>query len=30
MAAFHTELGLGAARPPTTYADMTGRQRTAA
>ena len=30
MAAFQTLLGLGALRPPTTYAEMTGRQQTAA
>lgn len=30
MAAFQTLLGLGALRPPTTYAEMTGRQQAAA
>ena len=30
MAAFQTLLGLGTLHPPTTYAEMTGRQRTAA
>ena len=30
MAAFQTLLGLGAVHAPTTYAQMTGRQRPAA
>jgi hypothetical protein len=30
MAAFQTLLGLGAAQPPTTYAEMTGRRQAAA